>query len=81
MFWTKIDTHKDWGLENNTNLNSIFCVMKSSAIIFIFLPAFYLIMWVSLPKDFEKILIFEYMTAVFLLRCQNLLRQINPKIM
>jgi hypothetical protein len=39
---------KDWGLENNTNLNSIFCFIKSSAIIF-FLPAFYLIMWV-LPK-------------------------------
>ena len=31
---------KDWGLENNTNLNSIFCLIKSSEIVFIFLPAF-----------------------------------------
>ena len=32
-------------IENNTNLNSIFCLIKSSKIDFIFLPAFYLIMW------------------------------------
>ena len=37
---------KVWGLENNTNLNSIFCLIKSSDIVFIFLPTFYLIMWV-----------------------------------
>ena len=37
---------KVWGLEKNTNLNSIFCLIKSSEIVFIFLPAFYLIMWV-----------------------------------
>ena len=31
---------KVWGLENNTNLTSIFCLIKSSDIIFIFLSAF-----------------------------------------
>ena len=31
-------------IENNTNLNSIFCLIKSSKIDLIFLPAFYLIM-------------------------------------
>ena len=35
----------------------------------------------SSPQDFEKISIFEYMAAVFLLRCQNLLQQIYPEIM
>ena len=29
-------------IENNTNLNSIFCLIKSSKIDFVFLPAFYL---------------------------------------
>ena len=28
--------NKDWGLENNTNLNQIFCLIKSSEIAFIF---------------------------------------------
>ena len=32
-------------IENNTNLNSIFCLIKSSKFDFIFSPAFYLIMW------------------------------------
>ena len=46
---------KDWGLENNTNLNSIFCLIKSSEIVFISLPAFYLIIWLmASPKNFEK---------------------------
>jgi len=36
--------HKVCPIENNTNLNSIFCLIKSSKIDFIFLPAFYLIM-------------------------------------
>ena len=39
-------TPKVWGLENNTNLNSIFCLVKSSEMVLIFLPAFYLIIWV-----------------------------------
>ena len=43
VFFTA-NTPKDWGLETNTNLNSIFCLVKSSYIILIFLPAFYLIM-------------------------------------
>ena len=73
---TKIEfliIHKVCTLKNNTNLNSIFCLIKSSEIIF--LPTFYL------TKEFEKISIFENMTAGFLMRCQNLLRQINPEIM
>jgi hypothetical protein len=36
--------HKVCPIENNTNLNSIFCLIKSSKIDFIFLTAFYLIM-------------------------------------
>ena len=51
---------KDWGVENNTNLNSIFCLIKSSEIVFIFLPAFYLIIWLmASPKNFEKIAILK----------------------
>ena len=43
-------------IENNTNLNSIFYVTKSSKISFIFLPAFHLIIWlIASPKNFEKI--------------------------
>jgi hypothetical protein len=56
--------------------------MKSSDIVFIFLPAFYLIIWLmTSPKNFETNIHFENMTAGFLLRCQNLLRQIPPKVM
>ena len=47
-------------IENNTNLNSIFCLIKSSKIDFIFLPAFYPIMWLmASPKNFEKIAILK----------------------
>ena len=47
-------------IENNTNLNSIFCLIKSSKIDFIFLPAFYLIMWLmTSSKNFEKIAILK----------------------
>jgi hypothetical protein len=57
---------KVWTIKNNTNLNSIFCLIKSSKIDFIFLPALYLIMWLMKShKNFEKI------RAVFLLRFQN----------
>ena len=45
---------KVWGLENNTNLNSFFCLIKSSEIVFIFLSAFYLIMWVLTRKRILK---------------------------
>ena len=46
---------KDWGLENNTNLNSIFFLIKRSEIVLIFLLAFYLIinyMAHDIPKEF-----------------------------
>ena len=73
---------KDWELENNTNLNSILCFIKSSQNYFIFSPAFYLIMWLmTSPKNFEILVIFENMRAFFLLRCQNSLWQTSPKIM
>ena len=42
------------------NLFHYFSVMKSSKTNFIFLPAFYLIMWLmKAPKNFEKILILK----------------------
>ena len=51
-------------------------LMKSSDIVFIFLPAFYLVIWLmTSPKNFEKIAILKNMTAVFLLRYQNWLRR------
>ena len=41
-------------------------VMKSSEIVFIFLPAFYLIIWLmTLPKNFEKISILKIQQLVF----------------
>ena len=49
---------KVWSIKNKTNLNSIFCLVKSSKIGFIFSPVFYLIMWLmTLQKNFEKIAI------------------------
>ena len=86
----KLVCNKDWGLESNTNLNSIFCLIKSSGIVFIFLPAFCLIIWLmAFPKNFEKIAILEIGQLVFHkaialgfpMRCQNLLRRILPKMM
>ena len=60
-FW-----HKVCPIENNTNLNSIFCLIKSSKIDFIFLPAFYLIMWLmTSAKNFEKIAILKKCQLVF----------------
>ena len=56
---TQIQT-KVCPIENNTNLNSIFCLIKSLKIDFIFLPAFYLIMWLmASPNNFEKITILK----------------------
>jgi hypothetical protein len=47
-------------IKNNTNLNLIFCLIKCSKIDFIFLPAFYLIMWLmTSSKNFEKIAILK----------------------
>ena len=60
--------------KNMTKVNWKFLLMKSSKKCFIFLPAFYLTMWLMVsPKYFEK-LAFENMTAGFLLRFQNSLR-------
>ena len=56
--------------------------MKSSEIVFIFLPAFYLIMWLmTSQKNFEKKKHFENMTAGILQRCQNSLWRITPEMM
>ena len=57
---TFIFSSKVCTIKNNTNLNSIFCLIKSSKIDFIFLPAFYLIIWLmTLSKSFEKIAILK----------------------
>ena len=46
---------KDWGAKKVTIYFPIFYLVKSSEIVFILLPAFYLIMWLmKLPKNFEK---------------------------
>ena len=51
---------KDCPIENNTNLNPIFGLIKSSKFDLIFLPAFYLNMWLmTSPKNFEKITILK----------------------
>ena len=65
---------KSGGLENNTDLNSIFCLVKSSQTIFIFtwILSDY-IMHHDSPKNFEKLYFFENMTVGFLLRRRNLL--------
>ena len=55
-----------WPIENNKNLNSIFCLIKSSKTDFIFLPAFDLIMWLmTSSKNFEKISILKIWEAFF----------------
>ena len=57
---------KEWELENNTHLNPFFYLIKSSEIMFIFLPAFYLIIWLMpSPKNFEKISILKIWQLVF----------------
>ena len=80
-YWSKYHLNKDWGIENNTNLNPFFHLIKSSEIVFIFyciLPDW---MAQSIPKEFWKNSHFENMTAGFLRRCKNLLRWIAPKMM
>ena len=39
-------------IKNNTNLNSMFCLIKSSKNDFIFFPAFYLIIWLMTSANF-----------------------------
>ena len=76
------DLYKDWELENNTNLNPFFYLIKSSEIEFIsftcILPDY---MAHSISKEFWKNSHFKNMTAGFLRRCKNLLRWIAPKMM
>ena len=53
-------------VEKETKLNQVFCVIKSSKIIFIFLPEFYLIIWLmTSPKNFEKIPILKTWQQIF----------------
>ena len=53
-------SNKVWELEKYTKLNTIFCLIKSSGIMFIFLPAFDLIIWLmTSPKNFEKVAILK----------------------
>ena len=52
--------HKEWELEKETKLNSEFLLIKSSGIIFIFLRAFYLIIWpMTQQRNFLKIAILK----------------------
>ena len=62
--------------KNMTKVNWKFSLMKSSKKHFIFLPAFYLIMWlmISVTKEFKKNSHLENTTAGFLLKCQTSLR-------
>ena len=47
---------KDWPAKKVTIFNSIVHLVKTSENILVFLPAFYLIMWLmKSPKNFEKI--------------------------
>ena len=65
---------KVWSIKNNTNLNSIFCLVKSSKIGGFFtciLPDY---VAHDITKEFWKNSHFENMRVVFLLRCQSWLR-------
>ena len=58
--------YKLWSVKKDTNLNQFFLLIKSSKIIFIFSPAFYLIKWLmASPKNFEKIPILKTWQMVF----------------
>ena len=53
-------------LKNNTNLKTIFCLVKSSKNDFIFSPALHLIIWVLiLTKKFQKIAILKILQLIF----------------
>ena len=74
--WTKVCP-----IENNTNLKSVFCLIKSSKFDLIFYLHF---TWLCGSWHHQTILKnshFEKMSAGFLLRCQNLLRRNTPEIM
>ena len=43
---------KEWELEKETKVNSEVLLIKSSGIILIFLPAFYLIIWLMTHQRF-----------------------------
>ena len=66
IFFLWLFSSKVWSIKNNTNLNLIFCFIKSSKMDFIFSPAFYLIMWLmTLANNFEKIAILKKWQLVF----------------
>ena len=57
---TNYSLRKVWALEKYTKLNTIFCLIKSSGIVFIILSAFDLIIWLmTSQKHFEKIAILK----------------------
>ena len=73
--------HKDWGLKKYTKLNMIVFSKKfKNYVCFLtcILPDY---MAHDIPKIFSENSHFENTTAGFLLRCQNLLRLIPPKMM
>ena len=67
----------------DTKSYSKIVLVKGSENNFIFLPVFYLIMWLmKAPKSFGKIVILKIWELVSLFnRCQNSLRQNSPKMM
>ena len=73
-------SYKEWELEKETKGNSEFLLINSPGIIFIFLPAFYLIIWPMTHQRFFLNSHFENTTASCLLRCQNLLWYSTPEM-
>ena len=67
MLWSIIRfKSKLCSVKKDTKLNQVFFLIKSLDIIFIFLPEFYLIIWlITSPKNFEKILILKTWQLVF----------------
>ena len=58
--------HKEWELEKETKVNAEVLLIKSSWIILIFLPAFYLIIWpMTHQRNSEKISILNIWQLVF----------------
>ena len=72
---------KDWGLEKYTKFDMIFFDKKFRNCVYFFTCILSDYMAHEIPKYFFLNSHFEDMTAGFLLRCQNLLRQISPKMM
>ena len=68
-------------VQKDTKINQVFCLIKSSEIIFIFLPEFLPdYMAHDITKQFWKNIHFENMTAGFLLRYENLLWYFTPEM-